>query len=111
MTGDVQSLPRRPLWVEIGLTAVLVAALLGFGAACVVIGDALGAGARATSFFVVLAFVVIVAFLVCYAFPRARRRWYHFAISELCVLSGFLLPVPLVALSWLIVTRREWRPA
>jgi len=108
VSGDVQSLPRRPLWAEIGLTALFVAALVAFGAACVLVGDAVTASPRSTSFFVVLAYLLVVPVLVYYAFPPSRRRWYTFALFELCVLSGFALPVPLIVLPWLIVSRREW---
>jgi hypothetical protein len=102
---------RLPLWAQIALSAAFTLVLLAFGASVAFVGGAWSGTAAGPTAFVLIVFLVVVPFLVAYAYPRRVRRWYHWALFEACVLGGFTLPIPLVYLPWLIVTRREWREA
>jgi hypothetical protein len=107
-TGAGQ-LGERPLWAQIALSALYTIALVAFGGACAFVGDAATDVRAGPAFGVVLGFLIVVPFLVYYAYPPKVRHWYHFAVFELCVLGGFTLPIPLVYLPWLMVSRRAWR--
>jgi hypothetical protein len=99
----------RPLWVQIALSTLYTCALVAFGGACAFVGEAATDASVGAAFGVVLGFLIIIPFLVLNAYPPKARRFYHFAVFELCVLGGFTLPIPLVYLPWLIVSRRAWR--
>jgi len=101
---------RRQLLGDIALTACFTIALVCFGAAWGFIGAAIGNGRYGPQIAVGIAYLITVGVLVNYAYAPAERRWYHWVIFEACALSGFLLPIPLIYLPWLIVLRRR-RPA
>ena len=103
-----EKLPRR---AQVALSAGFTAVLLAFGASVSFVGGAWSGLTAGPTAFVIIVFLVVVPLLVVYAYPRRARRWYHWALFGACVLGGFTLPVPLVYLPWLIVTRREWRKA
>jgi hypothetical protein len=102
---------KLPRWAQIALSAGFTAVLLAFGASVAFVGGAWSGVSAGPAAFVVIVFLVVVPFLVYYAYPPRTRRWYHWALFEACVLGGFTLPIPLVYLPWLIVTRRAWREA
>jgi hypothetical protein len=104
-TGRIEA--RHFPWVDMGLSAAFTVALVCFGAAWAYVGDAIGQGRWAPQLAVVFAYLITVPVLVLYAYAPRERRWYHFVVFELCVLSGFGLPIPLVYLPWLIVNRRR----
>jgi hypothetical protein len=99
------------LWQEIGLSAAFTAALMAFGATAALVGDRIMNTENGARLFTVLVFMVAVPFLVYYAYPPARRRWYHWAVFELCAAAGITVWIPLIYLPWLIVTRKAWRAA
>lgn len=112
MSNGSESLgDRRPFWQEVALTGVFAVVLFAFGWAVAYVGDAIADSAQGAYTFTTLIFLLVIAFLVWHAYPPRRRRWYHFAIFELCVLVPYAVLAPLVYLPWLIVTRREWRRA
>jgi hypothetical protein len=108
---DAHNRERLPRWAQVLLSAGFTAVLLAFGASVAYVGGAWSGVTAGPTAFVLIVFLVVVPFLVAYAYPRRARRWYHWAVFEACVLGGFTLPIPLVYLPWLIVTRREWREA
>jgi hypothetical protein len=109
MPSVAEQVARRPLWAQIALSAAFTATLVAFGAASAFLGHELATDTTGAWVFVVLAYLLAVPFLVYYAYPPLRRRWYHYAAYEACVVGAFTLAIPLVYLPWLIVTRREWR--
>ena len=111
MHADAQLRPRRPLWQEIGLSVAFTAALVAFGAAATLVGERIMNTENGARLFTVLVFMIVVPFLVYYAYPPARRRWYHWAVFELCAAAGITVWIPLIYLPWLIVTRKAWRAA
>lgn len=108
---DAHNRTKLPRWAQLALSAAFTLVLLAFGGSVAFVGGAWSGIAPAPTAFVIIIFLVVVPFLVAYAYPRRVRRWYHWALFEACVLGGFTLPIPLVYLPWLIVTRREWREA
>lgn len=108
---DADNRANLPRWAQIALSAGFTAVLLAFGASVAFVGGAWSGVAAGRTAFVIIVFLVVVPFLVAYAYPRPARRWYHWAVFEACVVGGFTLPIPLIYLPWLIVTRREWREA
>jgi hypothetical protein len=111
MDAEVPLRPRRPLWQEIGLSVVFTVALVVFGAAATLVGERIMNTENGARVFPILCFMLVVPFLVYYAYPQARRRWYHWAGFELCAAAGFTVWIPLIYLPWLIVTRKAWRVA
>jgi hypothetical protein len=108
---DPEKRADLPLWTQVGLSAGFTFVLLAFGGSLAFLGSLLSDVEVGTPAFVVLGFLIVVPFLVAYAYPPSVRRWPYFAAFEACVLGGFTLPIPLVYLPWLIVTRRAWRSA
>jgi hypothetical protein len=108
--GQIQQLaPRRPLWQEIGLSAAFTGALVAFGAAATYAGNVFLKTDNGVRAFTIFVFLIVVPFLVAYAYPPRRRRWYHWAGFEACVLLVAPIWIPLIYLPWLIVTRKAWR--
>lgn len=108
-TGTETLTARRPLWQEVGLSALYTAGLVGIGVATSLIGDRAirtGNGARDLTVF---SFLVIVPLLVVRAYPPGARRWWHWLLYELCIVFVFTAWLPLVYLPWLIVTRKAQR--
>ncbi len=108
---DARKRAKLPLWAQIALSAGFTLLLFVFGASVAYVGGAWSGVSAGSTAFVVIVFLVVVPFLVYYAYPRRVRRWYHWVIFEACVVGGVTLPIPLVYLPWLIVTRRAWRDA
>jgi Flp pilus assembly protein TadB len=108
---DAHNRERLPRWAQVALSAGFTFVLFAFGASVAFVGGAWSGISAGPTAFVIIVFLVVVPFLVAYAYPRRVRRWYHWVLFEACVLGGFTLPVPLVYLPWLIVTRRAWREA
>ena len=100
---------RRQLWGDIALSAAFTIALVCFGAACGFVGAAISEGRYGPQIAVGMAYLITAGVLVYYAYPAEDRRWYHWVIFPACALSGFLLPIPLIYLPWLIVLRRRQR--
>jgi hypothetical protein len=100
---------RRQLWGDIALTAAFAIALVCFGAAWGFVGARISEGRYGPQIAVGIAYLITVAVLVYYAYSADDRRWYHWVIFPACALSGFLLPIPLIYLPWLIVLRRRQR--
>lgn len=98
---------RRRFWSDVLLSAAFTVALVCFGAGWAYVGATIGEGEWAPQLAAAITFLLAVPVLVLYAYPPAERRWYHFVIFELCAVSGFGLPIPLVYLPWLIVNRRH----
>jgi hypothetical protein len=88
------------------LSAVFTFALVVFGWALFFVGGAIAETQQGAYTFLSLGFLIVVAFLVYYAYPPRRRRWYHYALFELCVIVPFGILVPLVYLPWQIVKGR-----
>ena len=107
--GRVES--RRPIWQEIGLSAAFSAALVIFTASATWVASTFLTTDNGIRAFSVLVFLIIVPFLVYYAYPLQRRRWYHWAGYELCVVAVVAVWIPVLYLPWLIVTRKAWRGA
>lgn len=106
-----QRLEEQPLWIQVALSALFTFVLFLFGGAAAFVGDAVSDARGGAAFGVVIAFLIVVPFLVHYAYPPRARRWHRFLAYELCVIGGFTLPIPLVYLPWLIVSRRAWQDA
>ena len=100
---------RRPRWQEIALSAAFTLMLVAFAASATWVAGNFLKTDNGVRLFGVLVLLVIVPFLVHYAYPPQRRRWYHWAGFELCVVAVVLVFVPLAYLPWLIVTRRARR--
>ena len=111
MQSSSEIRPRRPLWQEIGLSVAFTLALVAFGATATLVGERIMETENGARLFAILVFMIVVPFLVYYAYPPARRRWYHWAVFELCAAAGITVWIPIVYLPWLIVTRSAWRRA
>jgi hypothetical protein len=98
---------RRFPWRDLLASALFTLTLFVFGWGVSIVGNAIARSNQGAYTFTLLVFLFVVAFLVWYAYPPGRRRWYHFAVLELCVLIPFGIVVPLVYLPWLIVSRRR----
>ncbi len=107
MTSVDQIDGRRQLLGDIALTAAFTVALVCFGAAWGFVGAAISEGKYGPQIAVGIAYLITVTVLVNYAYAPADRRWYHWVGFGICALSGFLLPIPLIYLPWLIVLRRR----
>ena len=110
VTGAQPIESRRPLWLEVGLSALFSVALVLFGWAASFVGDVITKSDQGVWTFLALVYVIVVAFLVYYAYPPGRRRIYAAAGFEICVVVPGAVLIPLVYLPWLIVTRKA-RPA